>query len=224
MRYLISFILIFTFLPWFAFYNKEIIFNYKDIDKEILTQDYYLDFKYDLLKRNLPTEELEKIKIYIGHGLSLFSFTGYCDNMHLDINKNKFLKLNIKEQKRIFYHELGHCLYNYKHRATGIMSYDENGLDDLFIEEFFNLNNKYEKFNNLNSEFSLQERIKEHYENEKLLYGEDFSPLLFITRLGIFFILIFLFFISFIGFLYTKVILLKKGNNPFKKREKNDRN
>ena len=216
-------VLFLSVIPWYNHLNRFSLFQYKNISNEVITKEYYDDFKQDLIKRGFSTNKLDNMKIYIGHGMSIFSFTAYCEDMHLDINKRKYLSLSKLEQKRIFYHELGHCLYNYKHRNHGIMSYSYEDINQEELDDFFNPENGYLKFDPDLSIFSIKERILQHYENEELLYGHEFSPILYIIRIATLLLLIGLFFLSFSGYLITKMILLKREKTHLRKDERNKR-
>lgn len=101
----------------------------------------------------------------------------------------RFYLMRDYSQKAILFHELGHCVFDYAHRDSGLMSYlaiDDKVYFYKYLKEFFDPENGYAKNNNLTIfKNPLLQEIADEYSlilNNYLL-GRDIPISLFIDTL-----------------------------------------
>jgi len=138
------------------------IYQVKLIEKE------YLHFKKNLMKyRPQDLTKLNSIQVKLVISPEEVTTLGGCKDNLLAINKNQYIKLP-SERLPIIYHELGHCIYNYEHRESEIMSYKSVKITDKNVKEFFNVEqNGYRT----NQEVSTLAIIPMIWQNAKNLGG-----------------------------------------------------
>jgi len=138
-------------------------------------------FQYDLESFGYNKNIVNKIKYYemISPYDKYFS-EGSCHNNILKINP-KIYTYTYNYQKRFLYHELGHCLFNYAHNHTGIMSYKDfnKPLSPIETRNFFkNIEQNdlsiFDDLNYLNIVF-LNTRILNKSINSKFEFNELYT-------------------------------------------------
>lgn len=118
--------------------KKEVKWNISKIKQESRHINYIINnFKRDMNYYNKDLSKFHKLGVIYNDSIWAESFAiAYCLDDKLVLTNNYF-RLPYNRKKKIFYHEMGHCLFNYAHHHYGIMSYRPNQFHHSNIRNFF---------------------------------------------------------------------------------------
>lgn len=112
----------------------------KPIHEDVRFYSLLNQFEQDMIRFKQDPKRLRDIKVVknVSPWTTHFQIAS-CSNNTLYYS-SKLLAYPEQTQKRIFYHELGHCLFNYAHNHVGIMSYKGfyKRMNDFELYSFFN--------------------------------------------------------------------------------------
>ena len=126
--------------------NSNIDIDYNNHEESIkLVEKYLLEFKKDMIKYNKYDKKIEEVVFQFYEDrdkdskINEYYGFGYFEENIVLLNYNLWKKLSDIKKKYLIYHELGHTIYDYAHEDSGIMSYEDNFINEKeLIKIFFN--------------------------------------------------------------------------------------